>query len=119
MAGAPNTRNWKALEITDFIGRNSDLVVVGEVQVTATNQVPKLSMHVPQGINPSILLLDLKIVKVGPIGGQIVFYRQTVYAKRIKPGQYKEVDILYAGKIIKRIRVQRILSFAAAKKKRR
>jgi hypothetical protein len=119
MAGAPNTRNWKALEITDFIGRNSHLVVTGDVEVTATNQVPKLSVHVPQGINPNILLLDLKIVKSGPIGGQIVFYRQTVFAKRIRPGQYKEVDILYGGRIIKRIRVQRVLSLAARKKKRR
>ena len=62
MAGAPNTRNWKANEIPDFAGRTYRLVVSGDVEVTATNRVPKLSEHRPQGINPRILLLDLRIV---------------------------------------------------------
>lgn len=121
MAGAPRTRNWKALAITDIVGRTFYVAVSGEVQVTATNQVPKLSPHVPQGINPRILLLDLDIVKVGNIGGQIVFYRQVHYVKRTAFNQYSEVDILYRGNVIKRIRVVPVPSLrkAAAAKTRK
>jgi hypothetical protein len=119
MAGAPKTRNWKALAITDIIGRTFYVAVSGEVQVTATNQVPKLSLHVPQGINPRILLLDLDIVKVGGVGGQIVFYRQVHYVRRTAFDQYDEVDILYRGSVIKRIKVvpaPSLRKVAAAKK---
>ena len=47
---APNTRNWQANEIPDFVGRRYLLTVSGDVEVTATNRVPKLTSHVPQGI---------------------------------------------------------------------
>jgi hypothetical protein len=116
MAGAPNTRSWKANEIPDFAGRTYRLVVTGDVQVTATNLTPKLSVHSPMGINPRILLLDLKIVSSGGFGGQIVFYKHVLFSKATSGNQYSEVDILFGGKIIKRIRVGHPKSLA--KKKR-
>lgn len=116
MAGAPNTRNWLANEIPDFIGRSYRLVVSGDVQVTATNLTPKLSTHVPQGINPRILLLDLKIVKTGAFGGEIVFFKHTMLTRRTTGDQYDEVDILSGGKIIQRIKVGHPKSLRGANK---
>jgi hypothetical protein len=117
---APNTRNWKANEIPDFVGRTYSLVVTGDVEVNATNKTPKLSVHNPQGINPSILLLDLKIVSSGGFGGALMHYKQVIFKKRTSGNQYSEVDILFDGRIIKRIRVGHPKSIArAAKKKRR
>ena len=115
MAPAPKTRNWKANEIPDFAGRIYRLHVTGEVQVTATNLDPVLSMHTPQGINPRILLLDLKIVSRGGFGGQIVFYKHVMFLRPTSGNQYDEVDILWEGRIIKRIRVGHPKSVAAAK----
>ena len=122
MAPAPQTRNWKANEIPDLAGRVYRLVVTGDVQVTATNLDPVLSVHQPQGINPRILLLDLKIVSRGGFGGQIVFYKHVMFLRPTSGDQYDEVDILWEGRIIKRIRVGHPKSVAAAKparKKRR
>jgi len=117
MASAPKTRNWKANEIPDFVGRVYRLHVTGDVQVTATNRDPVLSVHTPQGINPRILLLDLKIVSRGGFGGQIVFYKQATFMRPTSGDQYDEVDILWEGRIIARIRVGHPKSLTAAKKK--
>jgi len=119
MAGAPNTRNWKANEIPDFAGRRYLLVVSGDVEVTATNLTPKLTVHVPQGINPRILLLDLTIVSSGGIGAPIVFYKSVHYQRVTSGHQYDEVDILFKGKIIQRIKVGHPKSLKAAAKKKR
>src|SRR4029077_6946324 len=119
MAGAPNTRNWKANEIPDFAGRRYLLVVSGDVQVTATNLTPKLTVHVPQGINPRILLLDLTIVSSGGIGAPIVFYKSVHYQRVTSGRQYDEVDILFNDKIIKRIKVGHPKSLKAPAKKKR
>ena len=106
MAGAaPNTRNWKADEKPDFVGRNYHLTVTGEVEVSATNLMPKLDEHTPQGINPRILLLDLTIVSAGGVGGQIMIYKPARYARPTTGNQYAEVDILFEGKVIERIAV--------------
>jgi hypothetical protein len=119
MAGAPKTRNWKANEIPDFVGRRYLLVVSGDVQVTATNLTPKLTVHVPQGINPRILLLDLSIVSSGGLGGQIVFFKSVHFTRPTSGRQYDEVDILFGGRIIQRIKVGHPKSLQAAAKKKR
>jgi hypothetical protein len=119
MAGIPNTRNWKANEIPDFTGHRYLLVVTGDVQVTATNQTPKLSVHVPQGFNPRIFLLDLKIVSSGGISAPLVYYKHVQFTKVTSGHQYDEVDILFNGKIIKRIKVGHPKSLKAAAKKKR
>ena len=119
MAGAPKTRNWTANEIPDFVGRRCVLVVSGDVQVTATNQTPKLKVHTPQGINPRILLLDLSIVSSGGIGAPIVFYKSVHYTRVTSCHQYDEVDILWGGKIIQRIKVGHPVSLKRAATKKR
>jgi hypothetical protein len=119
MAGAPATRNWKADEIPDFAGRRYLLAVRGDVQVTATNLAPKLTVHTPQGFNPRILLLDLSIVSTGRFGGQIVFFRSVHFTKVTSGDQYDEVDILFDGKIIQRIKVGHPKSLKGPAKKKR
>ena len=116
---APKTRNWTANEIPDFTGRRSLLIVSGEVQVTATNQTPKLTVHVPQGINPRILMLDLSIVSSGGISGPIVFYKSVHFTRATSGDQYDEVDILFDGAITKRIKVGHPKSVKARATKRR
>ena len=118
MAGTPNTRNWKANELPDFVGRHYRIVVTGDVEVTATNLTPKLSFHVPQGFNPRILLLDLTIVSSGGFGGQIVFYKSVLFTRATSGNRYDEVDILFGGKIIKRIKVGHPKTLRAATKKK-
>lgn len=120
VAGAPNTRNWKANELPDFAGRNYKIHVSGDVEVTATNQTPKLSYRVPQGFNPRILMLNLRIVKSGDFGGQIVFYKSVQYMKATSGDQYDTVDILYRGKSIQRIKVghPKTLAKRSVKKKK-
>lgn len=106
MAGAaPNTRSWKAVEMPDFAGRNYHLTVTGEVEVSATNLMPKLDERTPQGFNPRILLLDLAIVSTGGLGGPIMIYKPARYARPATGNQYAEVDILFEGKVIERIAV--------------
>ncbi len=117
MARAPSTKNWKANELPDFVGRIYKIHVTGDVQVTSTNLTPKLSYHTPQGINPRILMLDLTIEDSGGFGGQIVFYRQAEFMRRSSGDSYDEVDILWEGKIVERIKVGHPKSLAAKKKR--
>ena len=111
--------SWQASRTPETTGRLYRLVVTGDVQVTATNYTPKLAEHRPQGINPRILLLDLTIVRTGGFGGQIVFYKHVMFTKRTSGNAYDEVDILYRGKVIQRIKVghPKSLRKAGAKKK--
>jgi hypothetical protein len=115
---APNTRNWSANELSDFAGRHYHIEVNGEVQTPATNFSPKLTERIPQGINPRILLLDLTIVKTAEDGGQIVEYHKATYEHPTSGHQYDEVDILFDGEIIERIKVGHPKTFAAAAPKK-
>lgn len=102
---APRTRNWKANELPDFAGGRYHIEVSGEVETTATNLVPKLSYHAPQGFNPRILMLDLTIEKHGDVGGQVVMFRPVSLRRPSRGDDYDEVDILFDGAIIERIKV--------------
>lgn len=102
---APQTRNWSANEIDDFVGHKYHIVVDGEVQTPATNMLPKLSYHQPQGFNPRILMLDLTIEQSGEFGGQVVLYHKADYKRPTSGDEYDEVNILFDGTIIKRIKV--------------
>lgn len=113
-AAAPNTRSWKAVEMPDFAGRNYHLTVTGEVEVSATNLMPKLDEHSPQGFNPRILLLDLTIVSAGGLGGPIMIYKPARYARPTTGNQYAEVDILFEGNVIERIAVDHPKTVAKA-----
>jgi|GEM_PF-2333843 hypothetical protein len=106
MAGsAPSTSNWEAKEMTDLIGRNGRLTVTGEVVIHGSLTTVTLVPHRPQGINPAIFLLDLKVTREPGIDSHIVRTENLSYERKSSGHSYKEVDILFDGKIIKRIKV--------------
>ncbi|HMK69501.1 MAG TPA: hypothetical protein VK442_00870 [Xanthobacteraceae bacterium] len=114
MAGnAPNTRNWKAVEMPDFIGRNYKLTVTGEVEIIGTGTTAKLVAHQPQGFNPAILLLDLDIHSPGGIQGQIARFVKVSYQEPTSGHQFTQVDILFEGAIIARVAVEHPKTVAA------
>lgn len=119
MAEAPHTRDWKAMELTNIIGRDGRLTVTGEVMLIGTGTTAKLVLHQPQGINPAILLLDLEIHSTGGIEGQIARWVPVSYEQKTSGRQYKEVDILFEGQIVAHVQVEHPVSVAApaAKKK--
>jgi hypothetical protein len=102
---APYTRNWSANELPNFAGRNYHIEVKGEVETSATNLLPKLTLRRPQGINPRILLLDLTIESEGGLGGQVVMLKKVAYTRPTSGNAYDEADILFEGEIIERIKV--------------
>ena len=113
---APRTRNWKALEMPDFAGRDYHLSVSGEVEVSASNKTPHLTPHAPQGFNPRILLLDLTIRTDGGFGAEVMTWKQVTLRQSTNGNQYDEVDILFDGEVIERIKVDHPKTVAAKKK---
>ncbi len=97
MAGsAPETSNWKAVE--DRQPPGARLRVTGTVTTTMSNQDPRLTKANPQGINPSILLLDLTIETTGDVGSAVMGKPEVQYREDITAGQYSSVEIRYEGR---------------------
>lgn len=113
---APRTRNWKALEMPNFAGRDYHLSVSGEVEVSATNKTPHLTQHAPQGFNPRVLLLDLTIRTDGGFGADVMTWKAVSLRQLTSGNQYDEVDILFDGEVIERIKVAHPKTAAATKK---
>jgi hypothetical protein len=113
MAGSVVTRDWEALEMTDMIGQHGQITVTGEVELTETGTTAELREHTPSGINPKILLLDLVIHRQGGIHGHIAWFEKLTFKKKSSGHAYDEVDILYAGEIVQRVKVEHPLTFAA------
>jgi hypothetical protein len=97
----PFTRNWSANEVR--AGRGYRVEVKGEVEVSATNLVPKLRMHAPQGTR--VLLLDLNIEEDGALGGPAVMLKEAAFTRSSSGHAYDEAEILFQGEIIERIAV--------------
>ena len=87
------SRNWKAVESTDFSGGNRKLEVTGEVEVGASNEEPVLTPAVPQGFNPGILILELSTKTDGDVGADVLTCKDAVYEKSISEDQYSQVEI--------------------------
>ena len=124
MAGSVFTRDWEALELADMIAQHSQIMVTGEVELSDTGSTVELKEHVPPSTNPKILLLDLVIHRQGGIQGHIAWFDKLTFKKKLSGNAYDEVDILYGGEIVQRVKVEHPLTFAApraaqpAKKKR-
>jgi hypothetical protein len=88
-----DSRNWKATESTDFAGGNRKLTVTGEVRVGAGNEAPVLTRAVPQGINPSILILNLSTETTGDVGTDALVWKDATYEEPIEEDQFTQVDI--------------------------
>lgn len=118
---APKTRNFRAMEMPDFAGRRYQLIVSGEVFVTAGNQTPELTSHSPHGFNPRIKLLDLSIKTTGPIGTDPVEWRKIdpPYREPTNGRQYDEVNVLFEGDVVERLSVEHPKTVAAAPAKKK
>lgn len=103
---APATRNWSAWEDRQPITppEGATLHVSGEVETTNGGIVPVLQPTVPQGVNPSILMLDLTLQNTGP-GTTDINYRSAKYEKNVSQGEHSQVQILWEGEIIKTLDV--------------
>lgn len=102
-AGASNQgkcTGWEAWEDQMPPGP-STLHVTGKCRFPTHGYKVKLTKAVPQGINPTILLLR-KVVTApsGPVI-QVPEVVEVTYNQRVKRGQYKQVTILPEGKTIR------------------
>jgi hypothetical protein len=91
----PDKATFKAWK-DEMPGSAHKLIVTGEVVFPTTGWKARLSEAVPQGINPSILVLELDTTK--PIGnaGQMVT-RSPVRFEKTPAGAYDQVMIRGAG----------------------
>jgi hypothetical protein len=87
------SKNWKATEGTDFGGNDRKLVVTGDVELSRSNERPRLSEAVPQGINPKILILILSAEACGDVGADVITCEPVSFEKEISEDQYSQVDI--------------------------
>ena len=104
--GALNTRNWNAF-CNKMPPKPDNFYVIGEVETSSGNKVPVLKPSVPQGINPSILMLDLTIEDTGLPGPQVIDYREARYDRGSCDG-ITEVVIMCEGEPIASMSVQDI-----------
>ena len=107
MTEKPETKNWKAFEDRQpGPGRSPTLRVTGKVKISNTNQKPRLAEAVPQGINPTILFLDL-IVDAEGVGIEPVDpWADAAFEKHVTPHQYKLVEIWWEGQLLSSCVVQ-------------
>ena len=103
------SKDWKAVESSDLIGREHKLSVTGQVETLNTNETPKLAPAEPQGIVAQELILELTIEKHGDVGGHIVRFVPVAYERKISSGQYHTVSIRGETKDVV-IKVERVLS---------
>ena len=73
------------------------LYVAGKVVTSNGGLQPRLTKTVPQGIKPTILLLDLTIEDTG-IGTTDVAPRDVRYEEVIQPDQYRSITIRWEGR---------------------
>lgn len=95
----PNVKGFSAW-INTMPMSPHELIVVGKVETNAGNLVPKLVRAEPQGINPSILILDLIIETVGDLGTSDVAYRDARFSEAAGTPGKAQVDIRWQGDII-------------------
>lgn len=88
-----DSRDWSAKEGTDFAGGNRQLTVLGEVQVGGGNEEPVLTRATPQGINPTVLILDLSTRTTGDVGHDALLWLPARYEEAVEAGQYQQVEI--------------------------
>ena len=113
MAGSVFTRDWEALELADMIAQHGQIMVTGEVELSDTGSTAELKERVPPSTNPKILLLDLVIHRQGGIQCHIAWFDKLTFKKKLSGDAYDEVDVLYGGEIVQRVKVEHPLTFAA------
>lgn len=87
------SRGWYAVESTDLTGNNRTLAVTGEVEVSHINEEPVLTEAEPQGINPTILILDLTIKTDIGAGGDATRWKKASYSRPVGRREFHQVDV--------------------------
>lgn len=83
------------------------LHVVGEVLVPNPGVDPLLTPREPQGINPTILLLDLHLIQKPGMWPQLLVWKQVRYDKLLLSMQrYKQVQVFCGNTVIADLPVQ-------------
>ena len=100
-----NSRDWKAW-INTQPGADKKLFVTGEVETSSLNMVPVLKPAVPQGINATILLLDVTSERQGNAGGAQIGFREARYEREAQKGEYTEVAIFFEDDVIASVPVE-------------
>ena len=98
--GPGKCTGWEAIEDQMPPGP-ATLRVTGRCTFPAHGYKVKLKKAVPQGINPTILLLEKIVTRPTKPGIQTPEVVQVRYQQRVRPGQYTRVTILPDGKTIK------------------
>jgi hypothetical protein len=94
------TKNFKAISICGFAG--CEIIVTGEANIGMLDVMPKLEKRIPQGLNPSILLLNL--INAG--NAQPENFKHVQYNEKIEhQDQYKTVDLFHDNHSIQMIDV--------------
>jgi hypothetical protein len=97
------SKNWKAVSISGIA--DYELITTGEANVGLLTVMPELKKKIPQGINPSILQLDLfNAADASPENFKPVQYNEKINDQ----GQYQSVEIFYNGKSIELIKVTKV-----------
>jgi hypothetical protein len=113
MAGSVLTRDWEALQMADTIAQQGHITVTGEVELTDTGTTAELKEHTPPGTDPKVLLLDLVIHRHGGVQGHVAWFETLTFKMKSSGDSYDEVAILYGGEIVRRVKVEHPLTFAA------
>jgi len=113
MAGSVLTRDWEALQMADTIAQQGHITVTGEVELTDTGTTAELKAHTPPGTDPKVLLLDLVIHRHGGVQGHVAWFETLTFKMKSSGDSYDEVAILYGGEIVRRVKVEHPLTFAA------
>lgn len=74
--------------------------ITGEVLVPNPGVVPVLCFKVPQGINPSILLLDLWTIQLPGVWPQVLVWKTVRYERIIGGFPYQRVNVFCGDEII-------------------
>jgi hypothetical protein len=99
VAPGSRTRAWKAWQNVQPGTGKPKLIVSGEVEVTNTNQNPRLSEHAHQDADSKTLLLDLTIESRG-VGNTVIVWKEAHFEKVIAKDRYSDVDILLDGGLV-------------------
>ncbi|MEM9597114.1 MAG: hypothetical protein AAGD06_22770 [Acidobacteriota bacterium] len=82
--------------------------VVGEVYVPNPGVEPLLVPKVPQGINPSILLLDLYLCQRPGVWPRAFVWKPVRYEKIVRDQKYTQVQVFCGDEVIADIPVEEI-----------
>jgi hypothetical protein len=98
---APKNGNWYAW-LNKMPPPPDDFHVTGDVEVGNPGVQAQLTMRVPQGINPAILLLDLHLVQQPGLWPQVVTTVMARFDRILSPSatRYTSVEIFIDGKSI-------------------